>query len=285
MPREEIGDVKSAESSQAEQVVNQEQVATDQQSAEQVEQESQETSTQEVKTEVEIKPDRPEINYAMEAARKASEALEIARQLQQQQQAPQPAQPQYSKAQLRAFAENTADAQQKIWALEEIDKMDKVERQAEIRQIFEGQQRKTQEDMARNQAANYVAQNFPECFIKDAHGNNVSWNANSPLAQRIGEYMKNPVLAQNPDGLMAAAKMAAFDLGVSLNKRLVGKINQTTAQLRKEQKKQLITGTGSQVSQDAGKSTITKLAEEYRKTGNKDVFKQLVKARGLTPQV
>jgi hypothetical protein len=112
----------------------------------------------------------------------------------------------------------------------------------------------------------------------------MGWDNNSALTQKIGEYMRNPVLAQNPQGLVAAAKMAAFDLGVSMNRKLANKINTTTAQLRKEQKKQLIGGGGTPVVGNSGKSTIAKLAEQYQKTGDKDIFKQLVKARGLTPQ-
>ena len=280
---EEIKDVNISESSTEEQVVNTEESTT----TEQVDQSQEAASTQEVKPEVDTKPDRPEINYAMEAARKASEALEIARQMQQEQQqrVQQPATPQYSKAQLRAFAESTQDASQKVWALEEIDKLDKTERQTEMRQIFEGQQRRTQEEMQRSQASQFVAQNFPECFVRDTQGNVAGWNNNSPLTLKIGEYMRNPVLAQNPQGLIAAAKMAAFDLGVSMNKKLSNKINATTAQLRKEQKKQLISGSGTQAQTEGASAKTAKLAEEYRKTGSKEIFKQLAKQRGLIPEI
>jgi len=282
---EEIRDVNTSDSSQEEKVVNE--VAPDQQS-EQVDQ-SQEQATsepQEVKQEVETKPDRPEINYAMEAARKATEALEAVRQLQQSQQQvqQQPEKPKYTKAQLRAFADEATNADNKIWALEEIDKLDKAERQSEIRQMFEGQQRKTQEEVLRGQAAQYVTQNFPECFVRDANGNNIGWDNNSPLAQRIGEYMKYPEFNNNPQGLTIAAKAAAFDLGVSQNRKLANKITATTAQLRKEQKKQLISGTGSSVQAESSSSKMSKVAEEYRKTGNKDAFKQLAKMRGLIPK-
>jgi len=202
---EPITDVNTENSSDSEQVVNQEQPAPDQQ-VEQVDSQTQETSTQEVKQEVE-KPDRPEINYAMEAARKASEALEEVRRMREERQQvqQQPAQPQYTKAQLRAFADSTPEPSQKVWALEEIDKLDKQERQSEIRQIFEGQQRKTQEETQRQQSSQFVAQNFPECFVRDAQGNVMGWDNNSALTQKIGEYMRNQVLAQNPQGLVAAA--------------------------------------------------------------------------------
>ena len=280
---EEIKDVNTEEASTSEQVVEGAESTT----AEPVDSQTQEASTQEVKPEVEEKPDRPEINYAMEAARKASEALEIARQLQQQQQQfqQQPAQPQYSKAQLRAFAEQTQDSTQKVWALEEIDKLEKTERQSEMKQLFEGYTKQTQEQTLRGQSLQFVSQNFPEIIIKDDMGNFAGFNNNHPLTQKISEYMRNPELARSPQGLVAAAKMAAFDLGVSMNRKLSNKITATTAQLRKEQKKQLISGGGSSPQVEGSSAKIAKLAEEYRKTGSKEAFKQLAKMKGLIPEV
>ena len=278
---EEIQDVNASESSTEEQVVEQAEPTT----AETVDQSQQEPSTQEVKPEVEEKPDRPEINYAMEAARKASEALEIARQLQQQQTQTQPQQPQYSKTQLRVFAEQTQNPSEKAWALEEIDKIDKSERQTEMRQLFEGYTKKTQEEQLRSQSLQFVVQNFPEVVVKDAGGNFAGFNQSSPLYRKIDEYMRNPDLAKSPQGLIAAAKMAAFDLGVSMNRNLQTKVKQTTAALRREQKKQLIGSGGSSPQAEGSSGKIAKLAEEYRKTGNKDVFVKLAKARGLIPQV
>jgi hypothetical protein len=68
-----------------------------------------------------------------------------------------------------------------------------------------------------------------------------------------------------------------------MNSRLNNKINATTAQLRKEQKKQLISGGGTPAQAEGSTSRIAKLAEEYRKTGSKEAFKQLAKAKGLIP--
>ena len=86
--------------------------------------------------------------------------------------------------------------------------------------------------------------------------------------------------------LDAAAKMAAFDLGYSMNKKLQSKVNQTTAQLRREQKKTLIAGGGATPTQESSKQkNLAKLVEKYQKTRDPDAFKELAKARGLIPQV
>jgi len=278
-------DVNTSDSSTEEQVVEQEGVTTTPEVVE--EGQTQETSTQEVKPEVVKQPDsRPEINYAMEAARKANEALEIARQLQQQQQQPVQQQPQYSKGQLRAFAEQTQEPAQKVWALEEIDKLDKSERQKEMRELFESHTKRTEGEVKRQQSTNFVAQNFPQCFVKDTQGNVLGWDNNNPLTQKIGQYMQDPRLANEPEGIVIASKAAAFDLGISA--RMQQKLNLTNAQLKREQKKTLIAGGGTQIQAggtDSKAKQIAKLVAEYQKTGDRKVFTELARLRGLTAPV
>jgi len=278
---DEVRDVTS-ESSQEEQVV--ETPATDQQTdTEQTEQTEQTSETQEVKEEG-IGDDRDVKNVAWEAKRKIDdlsqslpEMIKSAMQEVGGSQA-QPQEPKYTKAQLRAFAEQATDSSSKVWALEEIDKLEKTERQSEMKQLFDGYTQKTQAEQQRQQSTQFVAQTFPECFVEGPGG--LQWDNNSPMTQRIGEYMRNKEIANSPRGLEVAAKMAAFDLGVSVNRKLQSKVKKTTAQLRKEQKKTLIAGGGAPVSKD-DKGKIAKMAEEYRKTGDSNLFFQLAKKRGL----
>jgi hypothetical protein len=284
---EDLRDVKPEEASTSEQVVETPVETTPQEQAEQQTEIPSETA--EVKDTGEVdERGVPWKNVAHEALRKITELQtnlpNILKSVLQETQGQTPTQPQYTKAQLRAFAEQTQEPTQKVWALEEIDKLERTERQTEMKQLFEGYTKQTQESNQRGQSVQFVAQNFPEIIIKDEMGNFAGFNNNHPLTQRINEYMSNPALAQNPQGLVAAAKMAAFDLGVSMNRKLTNKINTTTAQLRKEQKKQLISGGGSPIIQETGKTRIAKLAEQYQKTGDKNIFKELVKARGLIPQ-
>ena len=246
----------------------------------------QEPSTQEVKPEVED-DGRPDRNLFWETKRKVDELYPaitaINEKLNSFQQPAQQQQPQYSKAQLRAFAESTDDAAQKTCAYDEIDKIDKTERHNELKQLFEGHTKRTHEEQRRTQAANYVTQNFPDCFVKDGAGNVMGWDNSNPMTRKIGEYMRNPMYAGNPDGLVAAAKNAAYDLGVGMNRKLQSKVTQTNAQLKREQKKQLISGSGLPGQQVEGKSKIAKLAAEYQKTKDPNVFRELAKARGLLP--
>ncbi len=194
-----------------------------------------------------------------------------------------PETPKYTKAQLRLFAEEMQDAGQKQWAYEEIDKIDKSERQSEINEVVSKQSQKTQDEITRREVMGFISTRFSQCFLKDAQGNFAGWDNSNPLTRQIGVYMQNSKLANDPEGLIAAAKMAAFDLGISPIAE--NKINRTNAQLKKEQKKTLIAGGGpsQQQSGDAKSKQIMKLSEEYRKTRNPEIFKQLVRARGLNP--
>lgn len=280
---DEVKDV-NPESSTEEEVVKEPEQTTPQE-PEQISEEQVTSEPQEVKPEVTPQPDRPEINYAMEALRKVNELTDAFKQSQAGQTQAQQQQPQYSKAQLRTFADSTTDQTQKIWALEEIDKLDKQERQSEMQSLFSNYTKASDAEVKKGQSYQYITQNFPECFVKDAQGNNLGWNNSSPLTQKIGQYMQNKQIAGDPQGLIVAAKMAAFDLGISMNKNLQKKINKTTAELRREQKKTLISGGGvsPQIDVSSKQKQILKLAEEYKKTRDPKIFTQLTKIRGLLP--
>jgi len=232
-----------------------------------------------------VKDSRPLENLYWEQKRKVDELHDMVKGLSERIQQPQQQQPQYTKAQLRLFAEGTDNAAHKQWAYEELDKLERTERQSEMKDLFQGFTKKNTEEQSKHQSAGWVAQNLPQCFTRDAVGN-LAWNSSEPLVQRINFYMTNDSIKNNPEGLIAAAKMAAFDLGVSLNTKLNDKVNRALGQLKKEQKKQLAgIGGGGTVppKESSSNSKIQKLNEEYRKSGDKEVFKEILKLRGMLP--
>jgi hypothetical protein len=248
-------------------------------------------STPEVKPEVH--DNRPIENVAWETKRKLDEIVpslqnEI-RELKTYIQSSQaPKQPTYSKAQLQAYAsEPTTTTEQRLWAYTEVDKLEKADREQEYERLVKTTQTRTESESRRSQAANWVSQTFPETIIKDGNGNTVGWNNNSPLLAKANEYMhRSETLRADPEGFMAAVKMAAFDLGVSTN--LSKKIDKTVGLLRKEQKKQLASSGGTRIPdspETASKTRLSKLQDEYAKTGNKDAFAEIIKARGINPYV
>jgi len=132
-----------------------------------------------------------------------------------------------------------------------------------------------------------VAQAFPDMLLKDGLGNPMGWNAQNPIYQKANMYLaSNKNLQNDPEGFVAAVKMAAWDLGVQRNKQLSQKVDRTTAQLRKEQKKQLASMGGShqtETSENAAKTRLAKLQKEYARTGDRELFVEIVKIKGLNP--
>ena len=270
-----------------EEVVNEEQVTTPAQEETPAEEPA---STQEVKPEV-IKDSRPVENVAWEVKRKLDETIPM---LQQEirdlkthiTETRQPSQPQYTKAQLQAYAADpSTTTEQRLWAYTEVDKIEKTDRAKEYETLVTSTRQKSEAETRRGQSANWVANSFPDTVIKDQMGNTVGWNNQSPVLAKINEYMsRDEALRNHPEGFMMAAKAAAFDLGITPTSNK--KLDRTVGQLRKEQKKQLASTGGTRIAEtpeNARQSKYAKLQAEYTKTGNKDVFAELLKMKGLNP--
>jgi len=251
------------------------------------------TSTEDVKPQV--RDTRPIENVAWETKRKLDEVVPS---LQKEihdlkdfiQTNVQPQQPKYSKAQLQAFAsEPNTPTEQRLWAYTEVEKIEKDERRREYENLVKTTTDKTTGDQKRNQSAQWVAQNLPDTIAKDANGNFAGWNRSHPILQRAEMYIaNNEALRNDPEGFMAACKMAAFDLGVSPSQAM--KNNRTVAQLRKEQKKQLASAGGTRPAENAeqmAKTKYIKLSNQYKTMGNgpdkEAVFAEMIKMRGLNP--
>jgi len=257
----------------------------------QPEEQAEETpSTQEVKPEV-IKDSRPVENVAWEVKRKLDETIPM---LQQEirdlkthiTESRQPQQQSYSRAQLNAYAlDSTTTTEQRLWALTEVEKLEKAERIKDYEQLVTSTRQKTEAETRRGQSANWVAQSFPDTVIKDQMGNMVGWNNQSPVLAKINEYMnRDEALRNHPEGFMMAAKAAAFDLGITPTSNK--KLDRTVGQLRKEQKKQLASSGGtrsSETPESVKQSKLEKMKQEYGKTGDRKLFEEILKQTGRNP--
>lgn len=247
-------------------------------------------STQEVKEEV-VVDDRPVGNVAWEAKRKVdlmAPKLDMILEHMQKGTQQQPQQQQYSKAQLQAYAVTPdTTTEQRLWAYGEIDKLEKSERTKEYENIMRSTEEKSDSKTKRGQAAQWVATTFPDVVTKDSFGNPVGWKHEHPVLMRANEYIgRSKALQADPEGFAAAVKMAAFDLGVTSSKKLSKKVDRTLGQLRKEQKKQLASAGGTRpimTSETASKTRLAKLQAEYAKTGNKEIFVEIVKLKRMNP--
>jgi len=248
-------------------------------------------STPEVKQDV--PKDRPIENVIWEVKRKQDELIpSLQKQIEELTNAVKetkaPAEPVYSRAQLMAYAADPqTTTEQRLWAYSEVDKVEKSERIREREEVVNMTRIKTETELKRSQSANWIATNFPETTIRDANGNVLGWDSNNPLLARANQYMGgSKALREDPEGFVAAVKMAAFDLGIAQGSN--AKLNKTVGQLRKEQKKQLVSSSGTRPTENnetQAKTRLAKLKEEYANTGNADVFSEIVKLRKLNPFV
>lgn len=150
----------------------------------------------------------------------------------------------YTVDELEAFATQTDNPTYAQWARSEIRKLDHEEGAKVVREEL-GKWRKEQEDgIKRQQAYNYVVQNYPDVFVKSPTGQILGFNNQNPLMQQIDVIMRDPRFANDPEGLIAAA-----DIGWARLQRSQQPIMQQEQQKLKEevrdlQKKTLVEGGG-----------------------------------------
>ena len=247
-----------------------------------------ETSTPEVKEE--LPKDRPIENVAWETKRKLDEIYPLINELRDVipnlkniKPHEEPVKP--TKEQLIYWKSLTQGPNE----LARIDIELEKTRDREMRDLIESTQKRASEqtmgEVKRQNSVAWVGQILPQCFTTDPMGNK-QWDTNNSLTQRIFQYMQNPAIRNDPEGVMAAAKMAAFDMGVSMN--LQNKVNRTIGQLRKEQKKQLASAGGTREAenpQNALQTRYEKLKKIYNETGSREAFAEIVKLKKLNPFV
>jgi len=188
-----------------------------------------------------------------------SELKEMVQGLQSTQQQSKP-----TKEQLMAFISNDeTDPSHRNWALKEMDKLEEAKVSETIKKEFTAYETKRKAETDRAATFNYVTQRHPDITIKDAAGRFVGWNTKNPLVQRMDVYMRNPEIANNPNGLRVALALAKDDLSGTQ----VANTQQLKTQVKTLQKGTLIEG-GSPAPTGAT-DNLNRAKENLRKTGSK----------------
>jgi len=178
-------------------------------------------------------------NRAMEWQRKSEQMVDRLPQIVEEKlrAVTQPQQPQYTYEQLEAYKlQNAQEPNVVAWATGEQRKLDETKQRNMFEEIVGQRDRQREFELSRQRSFEYVQKTFPDAM-----------NPNHPIARGISEYMKNPELANHPNGLMLAAKAsyADFALGQTTN------LQQATQQLKREvkvlQKSGLVEGAGKRV--------------------------------------
>lgn len=192
----------------------------------------------------------------------------------------------YTVEELEAFATQTDNPAYSQWARSEIRKLDEEKMAGVIRSEIGKFQKEQTDTVKRQQANQYVAQMYPDAFLKNQAGQIVGWNNQHPLTQQIGLIMQDPRFANDPEGLMAASDIAWARLQ---------RIQQPMAQQKIQQQKEEIKNLQRSTLVEGGTRTNVPSVPEYRsvidkakKTGNlRDVAEALnamAKARKETQE-
>ena len=225
-------------------------------------------------------------NRAMEAQRKLekssqdiAEMKEMMAKLQQGQQQ----KPQYTEAELQAYiADERTSSANRALALRELDKL-REQRTANVIKKEIGSWKQEQEaQVARQRSLTTVYQRHPEAFIKNNTGQ-IVWNQQSPMYQRIAQYMQNPEIGNNPRGLIVAASMAYSDLSLDQSARSQQQQQQLKRQVKKLQKSTMVEGGGKRTQQ--AKTPVRKAIDDFAKSKGKVsegtiAMKEWLKAKG-----
>jgi hypothetical protein len=112
----------------------------------------------------------------------------------------------YTIAELEQFAQANPD--HRPWVEEQKFKLLEERQAKRIKQETDAERQRLLNEQYRGQAFNYVANTYPELFVKNQKGEILGVNQQSPMKAVIDRYMANPEFANNPFGLRVAADAA-----------------------------------------------------------------------------
>lgn len=190
-------------------------------------------------------------NRAMEWKRKSEEVIDKLPQLidEKLSKVTQPTQPQYTYEQLEAYKlQNVTDPNIVSWATGEQRKMQQEDNRRLFEEVVGSREQVNKNEQVRQSSLTYVQNTYPEAFLRNAHGQPTGWNEKSPLTQQIRTFMQNPKLANDPEGLAAAADMAYGRVAKGQVPQLQQKAQALKADVKQAQKASLTEGGGKRVT-------------------------------------
>ena len=213
-------------------------------------------------------------NRAMEWKRKSEETIEKMPTLIDEavkssfQQYGKPQEKEYTIAELEQFAQNQPE--HRPWVEEQKAQVIKKQLTREVEDKFKAQDYEREAQRIKAQTFGYVAQTYPDVFVRNPQGQLVGMNEKNPMVNEINTLMKDPRLARDPEGFAFAADIAY----ARINRLNQGQVQQKEAKLKAEVKhlqKQTLVESGSKSNVQAIPAHRVAL-EKAKQTGNlKDV--------------
>lgn len=189
---------------------------------------------------------------------------------------------QYSVEELEAFAETTDNPQHKIWAKSQIREIEKKEYAKVAEESVNKWKQEQEVERTKAQVFQSVLARNPDVAIKDQNGNFVGFNQNSPIFQRMNQYMNNPEIANHPRGLEIAEAFAIRDLNIAQAPKVAQALVNKESEIKNLQKKTLIEGGGQPVPAANPKSAaMDRLKQSGSIKDGAAIFKEMLKSQGV----
>lgn len=190
----------------------------------------------------------------------------------------------YSIEELEAFAEREdIPPEHKRWAKGEIRKLEQEQLASIVESKLTEKERMLQARQMEAEAFQTVVSRYPDAFKRNAQGQVVGWNENSPMTQRVAHYMQDPEIKGNPRALLVASALAFSDVSQNITAKATKQTAQAKAEVKNLQKKTLTEG-GGVSSPPPPKSPMNINQDRFNQTGKvKDgaaVFKEILTKRG-----
>jgi hypothetical protein len=218
-------------------------------------------------------------NRAMEYKRKTEDLVDRLPQMIEEKlsKVNKPQQPTYTFEQLEAYKlQNATDANIVAWATGEQRKIQQSENKRLFEEVVGSREKVNKVELQKQQSLSYVQNTYPEAFKRDAQGHPLSWDETNPLTQQIFGLMQNPDLANNPQGLAAAADIAYGRVARGQIPAIQQKVAQGKAELKQAQKASLTEGSGRRVTPSAPPQQVA--IDNLRKTGSPKDAEQAIGA-------
>lgn len=176
----------------------------------------------------------------------------------------------YTPEQLRTFAYQTDNAAHQQWALGEASRIEGERNNKAmvdtIRTELDARERKVQEQQIKTQSVQYVFNNYPDMFVKNASGQIIGMNNRNPMTAIVNKIMEDPEAKNNPRGIMIAADIAFAQVARQGGLSAIQQNQKLKAEVKNLQRGTLIEGGGKQSV--ASKTAKQAALEKLQKTGS-----------------
>jgi len=184
-------------------------------------------------------------------------------------------------AELETFVAETDNDAHRLWAQKEIRKKEQTAMADIVRTELDKRDQVQLVEQSKKQSLESVMQRYPDAFLKNSSGRSVGWDTSNPLTQRIGQYMQDPEIANNPRGLQVAAAMAFADLSLNRSTTVQKQAQKLKTEVKTLQKQTMVEAGGGHINPSV---SSRQAAMEKTKSGKPkdaiDAMKELWKATG-----